>query len=331
MLARTPWLARPAAWRAVSGVAGWAAWPASARAGGGRAAARRLGAACVAAGLAVAGAARGTHGGAAALSAAAATEQAPPQQQTAAAPHGGAGAWPPAVTLYQYASCPFCNKAQAFMEWHGVPFRRVEVNPLSKEQIAFSSYKMVPLALIDGEQVNGSGTIIDALAARGKLRGARGADPDTDKWCRWVDDHLVHLLPPNIYRSPGEALQAFDYITATSGDFSLVQQYSIKYAGALAMFFVAKKSREKYKLGPDPRADLFQAVERWTAEGLRGRPFHGGKQADMADLAVFGVLRSIDGNYATWKDLAGHSWQGKTAFWAWYTAIKEEVASNRRK
>jgi microsomal prostaglandin-E synthase 2 len=315
-------------WRFASG-AGWA------RSASGRAAAaRRVGAACVAAGLAAAGAARGTHGGGAALSAAAVGGMEQPQlvrqsKEGATAVRGGAGGWPPAVTLYQYASCPFCNKAQAFLEWHGIPFRRVEVNPLSKEQIAFSAYKMVPLALIEGEQVNGSGTIIDVLAARGKLPGARSADPDTDKWCRWVDDHLVHLLPPNIYRSPGEALQAFDYITTTSGDFSLLQQYSIKYAGALAMFFVAKKSREKYKLGPDPRADLFQAVERWTAEGLRGRPFHGGKQADMADLAVFGVLRSIDGNYATWKDLAGHSWQGKAAFWAWYTALKEEVASNR--
>lgn len=34
---------------------------------------------------------------------------------------------------------------------------------------------------------------------------------------RWVDDHLVHLLSPNIYRSPTEALEAFGYI-AESGE-----------------------------------------------------------------------------------------------------------------
>jgi hypothetical protein len=34
--------------------------------------------------------------------------------------------------------------------------------------------------------------------------------------CRWVDNHLVHLLSPNIYRTPKEALEAFDYL-ATSG------------------------------------------------------------------------------------------------------------------
>jgi len=30
---------------------------------------------------------------------------------------------------------------------------------------------------------------------------------------RWVDNHLVHVLSPNIYRSVPEALESFDYIT----------------------------------------------------------------------------------------------------------------------
>ena len=29
---------------------------------------------------------------------------------------------------------------------------------------------------------------------------------------RWVDDHLVHVLSPNIYRTTSEALESFDYI-----------------------------------------------------------------------------------------------------------------------
>lgn len=32
-------------------------------------------------------------------------------------------------------------------------------------------------------------------------------------WCRWVDNHLVHVLSPNIYRNTSEALESFDYIT----------------------------------------------------------------------------------------------------------------------
>lgn len=37
--------------------------------------------------------------------------------------------------------------------------------------------------------------------------------------CRWVDDHLVHMLSPNIYRTTSEALESFDYI-AKHGLFS---------------------------------------------------------------------------------------------------------------
>ena len=31
---------------------------------------------------------------------------------------------------------------------------------------------------------------------------------------RWVDEHLVHVLSPNIYRTTSEALESFDYITS---------------------------------------------------------------------------------------------------------------------
>ncbi|KAI3754726.1 hypothetical protein L1987_54515 [Smallanthus sonchifolius] len=36
-------------------------------------------------------------------------------------------------------------------------------------------------------------------------------DDEDDKWCRWVDDHLVHMLSPNIYLNTSEALESFDY------------------------------------------------------------------------------------------------------------------------
>jgi len=29
------------------------------------------------------------------------------------------------------------------------------------------------------------------------------------KWRKWADDHLVHALSPNVYRSPSEALDTF--------------------------------------------------------------------------------------------------------------------------
>lgn len=39
---------------------------------------------------------------------------------------------------------------------------------------------------------------------------------------RWVDNHLVHVLSPNIYRTPSEALESFDYITTHGKDDSCI-------------------------------------------------------------------------------------------------------------
>lgn len=236
------------------------------------------------------------------------------------------------VKLFQYASCPFCNKTQAFMEYHGIAHEKVEVNPLSKEQIKFSSYKMVPLALVNGEQVNGSCAIIDALLGGEEAAAARRTE-DERKWINWVDDHLVHLLPPNIYRSPLEALQAFDYITNNSGDFTFAQRVAIRYAGAAIMFLVAKRSKKKYNLSDDPRRDLREACEYWATEGLASgeRQFHGGDTINDADLVVFGVLRSIDGNYQTWEDLKASDFANKEHFWRWFDQVKDQVAKNKER
>lgn len=231
------------------------------------------------------------------------------------------------VTLYQYASCPFCNKAQAFMEYCDVPYVKVEVNPLSKKEIKFSEYKMVPFAIISYEnqpqeqQINGSAQIINAL-----LGPTYKQTQDEKKWFEWVDQHLVHLLPPNIYRTPNEALESFNYITNTSGNFSAAEKIMIRYLGAAAMFFVAKKAIKKYNLTDDVRKDLEDALIHWTRQGLQGRQFHGGKQMDTADLAVYGVLRSIDGNYTTWNDILQRQLDGeKDTFWKWYNSCKDAV------
>jgi glutaredoxin-related protein len=41
----------------------------------------------------------------------------------------------PQILLYQYAICPFCNKAKALLEYAGVDYRAIEVNPLTKAEI----------------------------------------------------------------------------------------------------------------------------------------------------------------------------------------------------
>jgi len=61
----------------------------------------------------------------------------------------------PHLTLYQYKTCPFCCKARAYLDFMGIPYDVVEVNPLFKKEMKFSSYKKVPFIVSsDGTQVS---------------------------------------------------------------------------------------------------------------------------------------------------------------------------------
>lgn len=60
----------------------------------------------------------------------------------------------PSITLYQYQTCPFCCKARAFLEYYGLEYSIVEVNPLTRKEIKFSQYKKVPITVVNGVQVS---------------------------------------------------------------------------------------------------------------------------------------------------------------------------------
>ena len=41
----------------------------------------------------------------------------------------------PSLILYQYQICPFCNKTKAFLDYVAIPYKIVEVNPLTKAEL----------------------------------------------------------------------------------------------------------------------------------------------------------------------------------------------------
>jgi len=51
----------------------------------------------------------------------------------------------------------------AFLDYHDLPYKIVEVNPLGKKEIKWSDYKKVPILMVDGKQLNDSSAIIDKL------------------------------------------------------------------------------------------------------------------------------------------------------------------------
>lgn len=117
------------------------------------------------------------------------------------------------------------------------------------------------------------------------------------KWRKWVDDEFVHFLSPNIYRTPKEALAAFHYVSEV-GDWENIfpawQRLCVIYIGAFAMFFVGKLIAQRYGLDADVRVSLYDGCRRWL-RAIGTKPFNGGTEPDLSDLAVYGVLNSIEG------------------------------------
>ncbi|XP_063172539.1 prostaglandin E synthase 2 [Candoia aspera] len=268
------------------------------------------------------------------------------------------------LILYQYKTCPFCSKVRAFLDYHGLPYDIVEVNPVMRKEIKFSTYRKVPILLVDAGnalQLNDSSVIISAiksyLVSRKSLEEivsyypamkavnkegkevvefgnkywlmlddkeafrvypAEEARKEEMKWRKWADDWLVHLISPNVYRTPGEALASFDYIVR-EGKFGLVEGFFAKYVGAAAMFFVSKRLKKRHHMQDDVREDLYQAVNDWVKAVGKHRMFMGGDQPNLADLAVYGVLRVMEGLEA-FEDVMVH-----TGIQPWYRRMEAAI------
>lgn len=68
------------------------------------------------------------------------------------------------------------------------------------------------------------------------------------------------------------------------------------YVGAIAMWFISKKLKQKYNLKEDVRESLYDEINIWLqAIQAKGGKFMGGDHPDLSDLAVYGVLKSIEG------------------------------------
>lgn len=102
------------------------------------------------------------------------------------------------------------------------------------------------------------------------------------EWREWVDNKLVHTLPPNIYRTFSEAITSFDYIS-TAGNFGKIERLAAKYFGAVSMYIISKLLKRRYQLKDDVRLSLYEHCNEWMA-ALGSRRFMGGENPNLADL-----------------------------------------------
>lgn len=270
------------------------------------------------------------------------------------------------LVLYQYPTCPFCCKVRAFLDYYGLSYDVVEVDPVLRTQMKWSEYKKVPILLAgigDGQylQLNDSTLIISVLKSyladpKKKLVDIMGSYPpmsyrdddgtvkteiqnryfmmsgeeikkdkkerimDEVKWREWADKKLVHVLSPNVYRTVDESLKSFEWFSEVGEWDRLFPSWErnlIVYAGAYAMWLIGKRLKKRHMLKDDVRLSLYDELNFWLRNlRKKGTPFNGGKSPDLADLAVYGVLSSIEGCQA-FKDAVK-----ETKIEGWYNQMK---------
>jgi microsomal prostaglandin-E synthase 2 len=222
------------------------------------------------------------------------------------------------LTLYQFESCPFCWKVKSLLHFSKIPYKTVEVNPMNSKELEPLGLKKVPV-LVDGEKVvTESSVIMDYI---NEHYAHLSNDETVDAWREWVDNTLVHFIPPIIYKDFGTAWQTFGQVLKPSG-FGVMKRTMIRFAGAMAMSKTSQKKARERGITDAP-AGLTEAVAHWINDGLAGRIFHGGETPDLADLSVFGIFRSTD-------DLAAVSLAkaSNPAFAKWYEQLKSMTPSS---
>lgn len=212
--------------------------------------------------------------------------------------------------MYQYEICPFCNKIKAVLDYYKIPYKTIEVNPLTKSELSFTKelpeghpaqkYKKVPLVRIGEDIVPDSPVVLERLVAdlssHGVITPAQLArdfkDPKVAEWVTWADKELAVLLFPNLTRTLAQSYQAFGYVESVP-HFSYADKLSNRLAGSLAMWLAQGKIKKKYNI-TDEEAALRTCMDRWT-DAVGKADFLGGSSPNFADLCVFGTLRAIEG------------------------------------
>ncbi|XP_064395384.1 prostaglandin E synthase 2-like [Halichondria panicea] len=266
----------------------------------------------------------------------------------------------PSLTLYQYATCPYCCKTRAFLDYYQVPYTVVEVNPLFRKETKFSEYKKVPFVTGGGVQVNDSTLIVSSVRSAMVNNGlsiSQALDfyplvPYTDSKGKTQEDRAnkYFIMFPDggsdslslaqrreerewrewvdnklVHILPSNIYRTFSESITSFDYISSVGNFS-RFERVATKYIGAVSMfliSKKLKKRYHLKEDVRESLYDACSEWLAAvgdRRFMGGDSPNLADLAVYGVLSSTEGMGPTFVDVMAH-----TKIETWYRDVQHCV------
>ena len=221
------------------------------------------------------------------------------------------------ITLYQYAFCPFTWKLKAFLKYKNIPFDTVEVNHRTKQEISFSTYRKVPIVIdSNGVQINDSTNIIQVLDRQYKPSIIDDNNKLAQEWIEWADTTFVQALPSVLYETLSQSFEVFKTISSNS-KLSLIDKLYLRIGGTFFMYLKGKK-RAKQNQITSPKKHFNNLLDKINVT-LTGNTYITGKSVSIADLVIFGYLKSIE-NYTLFEEIKPFK-----NIYRWYTSLNQKL------
>lgn len=233
-------------------------------------------------------------------------------------------------------------------------YKKVPIAVFNDNEVVLGSEKIIQSILthpriMSSLEKEGSSSRRFLLNSNDENENENSSTNNNKKWFDFSSNTLASLLYPNICATYSDSLHAFAYVHNIT-TFSMLQKYSIQYVGAAAMSFAASKIKKRKKIDDEKQA-LDDAIQE-LVESKDGFD-NGGKlflsidaemnknndsdgeatlqEPGLADIVVFGTLRSIQGLPTHQRILTEESSSSDkfTIIRQWYQRMEEKVVSNR--
>ncbi|MDX1654425.1 MAG: glutathione S-transferase family protein [Candidatus Competibacteraceae bacterium] len=200
----------------------------------------------------------------------------------------------PGIDLYVYATSPFAAKVRCYLDYKGLLYNILYVDPLTRRQIAFTGQGQIPVLAVDGQWRLDStpiGIWLDELYPQPPLLPADALERQRIlELDDWVTERLIPLLFRQTFASGGGLGRLWDG-WRLSHCLHRTRPMPLWLRLGWPWIVPAQAFIKEILAKTDPEASLTSLKEQMvaeTVERLAGGPFLGGRQTpSLADLSAF--------------------------------------------